>query len=74
MSSSEFFHQTLKAFPCVAILRGLDPEHALDIGQVLFDTGFRIIEVPLNSPDPLKSISLLANILKTEQLSGQGLS
>lgn len=47
----------------VAILRGLRPDEALDIGQALYDTGFEAIEVPLNSPDPLRSIELLAKAL-----------
>ncbi|QDG75378.1 2-dehydro-3-deoxy-6-phosphogalactonate aldolase [Labrenzia sp. PHM005] len=46
--------------PMIAILRGLAPEQALDVADALVDAGFRIIEVPLNSPDPLTSISLIA--------------
>ena len=46
----------LAELPLVAILRGLAPENALAIGQVLVDAGFRIIEVPLNSPRPFESI------------------
>ena len=44
----------------VAILRGLEPTRALDIGRVLHAAGIRVIEVPLNSPDPFKSIAALA--------------
>lgn len=43
----------------IAILRGLRPEEALDIGGALIEAGITKIEVPLNSPEPLKSIELL---------------
>jgi 2-dehydro-3-deoxyphosphogalactonate aldolase len=46
--------------PLIAILRGLTPAEAPDIGQVLVDSGFAIIEVPLNSPEPLQSIATLS--------------
>jgi len=46
--------------PLIAILRGLRPESAIDVADVLVETGFRIIEVPLNSPDPLMSIERIA--------------
>jgi len=45
--------------PLIAILRGLTPAEAPAIGQVLVDSGFAIIEVPLNSPEPLQSIATL---------------
>jgi 2-dehydro-3-deoxyphosphogalactonate aldolase len=44
----------------VGILRGLTPERAPDVGAVLVAAGFRVIEVPLNSPEPFESIKLLA--------------
>ncbi|MEI6201692.1 MAG: 2-dehydro-3-deoxy-6-phosphogalactonate aldolase [Enhydrobacter sp.] len=53
------FQNALHALPLVAILRGLKPTEAPAIGTVLFDAGFRLIEVPLNSPQPLESIALL---------------
>jgi 2-dehydro-3-deoxyphosphogalactonate aldolase len=54
------FEQAFAQCPLVAILRGITPNEAVAIGDALVDAGFRIIEVPLNSPDPLASISLLA--------------
>ena len=36
----------------IAILRGVRPDEAQAVGQVLYEAGFRVIEVPLNSPDP----------------------
>ena len=44
----------------VAILRGLTPDRAVETGRALVDAGFRSIEVPLNSPDPCRSIEILA--------------
>ena len=51
--------QALAQLPLIAILRGLTPAEAPAIGQALVDTGFAIIEVPLNSPEPLLSIAAL---------------
>lgn len=48
------------ALPLIAILRGVTPDEAVAIGQSLLDAGFRVIEVPLNSPQPLESIRRLA--------------
>lgn len=64
--------QALAVLPLVAILRGLMPENALAVGQVLIDAGFRIIEVPLNSPRPFESIALLAQAFGTRALVGAG--
>lgn len=64
--------QALAELPLVAILRGLAPENALPVGQVLIDAGFRIIEVPLNSPRPFESIGLLAKALGPRALVGAG--
>jgi 2-dehydro-3-deoxyphosphogalactonate aldolase len=44
----------------VAILRGVLPERVIDVSNVVYAAGFRVIEVPLNSPDPFKSIAALA--------------
>lgn len=56
----------------IAILRGVVPERVVRIGQILFDAGMRIIEVPLNSPRPLESIALLAKNFGHECLCGAG--
>ncbi len=47
------------ALPLIAILRGVRPDEVVAIGQSLVDAGFRVIEVPLNSPQPLESIRRL---------------
>ncbi|WP_295138626.1 2-dehydro-3-deoxy-6-phosphogalactonate aldolase [uncultured Reyranella sp.] len=59
MTTIERFRAAMRELPLVAILRGLKPEEAPTIGDVLVEAGFRLIEVPLNSPRPLDSIALL---------------
>ena len=53
------FDKAWASLPLVAILRGLKPQEAEGMGAVLYDAGFRLIEVPLNSPRPLDSIASL---------------
>ena len=62
----------LADLPLVAILRGLKPENAEAVGQALVEAGFRIIEVPLNSPEPFRSIETLAKALPDDVLVGAG--
>ena len=57
------FRSLLSRHPLVAILRGLTPQEAVPVGRALVEGGFRIIEVPLNSPDPLASIRALVQEL-----------
>lgn len=45
--------------PLVAILRGVKPDEILDVAEALYSAGIRVVEVPLNSPDPLESIARL---------------
>jgi 2-dehydro-3-deoxyphosphogalactonate aldolase len=54
------FNAHMDRLPLVAILRGLKPEEALDMGHAIVNAGFHILEVPLNSPEPLRSIQILA--------------
>ena len=58
--------------PLVAILRGITPAEAVATGEALLDAGFRILEVPLNSPDPLRSIAQLSAALGDRALVGAG--
>jgi 2-dehydro-3-deoxyphosphogalactonate aldolase len=51
--------QAMAQLPLIAILRGLTPAEAPAIGEALVSSGFAIIEVPLNSPEPLQSIATL---------------
>jgi 2-dehydro-3-deoxyphosphogalactonate aldolase len=62
----------LTACPLIAILRGITPAEADAIGDVLFDAGVRIIEVPLNSPEPLVSIGRLAKRFGDRAVIGAG--
>ena len=62
----------LQAHPVVAILRGITPDTVLDVTQVLFDAGFRVIEVPLNSPQALRSIETIHRVLGQRVLVGAG--
>ncbi len=62
----------LTAAPLVAILRGVTPDTVVAIGQALYDAGFRAIEVPLNSPDPLDSIARLSAHFGDDCLTGAG--
>jgi len=62
----------LRRCPFVAILRGIGPAEAEAVGEALLDEGFGILEVPLNSPDPLRSIRLLADRFGDRTLVGAG--
>jgi 2-dehydro-3-deoxyphosphogalactonate aldolase len=72
MNPAATFRSYFDACPLIAIIRGVRPEEAAEIGQALFDAGIRIIEVPLNSPDPLVSIGRLASALGDRALIGAG--
>lgn len=56
----------------VAILRGLDPAEAQAVGESLYASGFRALEVPLNSPEPLESIEILRRVLPADAVVGAG--
>ena len=60
MTPFETFSTALRELPLVAILRGLPPADALAVGGALVAEGWQLIEVPLNSPEPLTSIAALA--------------
>lgn len=66
------FNELMAKFPMVAILRGIKPEEVVEHTQVLIDSGFRLIEVPLNSPDAFTSIRLLQRAFGQQALIGAG--
>lgn len=66
------FDSAFAALPLVAILRGIRPDEVEAVGIALYEAGFRLIEVPLNSPQPLESIALLARSLPPDALVGAG--
>jgi 2-dehydro-3-deoxyphosphogalactonate aldolase len=66
------FAAAMSDLPLVAILRGVRPDEAVDLGTSLYESGFRLIEVPLNSPNPMDSISALRRALPEDALVGAG--
>lgn len=62
----------MEALPLVAILRGITPQEAVPVGEALFAAGFRMIEVPLNSPRPFESIARLVKGLSHAAVIGAG--
>lgn len=62
----------LHHLPLIAILRGIRPAEVEHIALSLYRQGFRLIEVPLNSPDALRSIEILRDCLPADALFGAG--
>ncbi|MBU2878969.1 MULTISPECIES: 2-dehydro-3-deoxy-6-phosphogalactonate aldolase [Aliiglaciecola] len=58
--------------PLIAIIRGVTPDNVIDVAGILIEEGFTMIEVPLNSPDPLTSIRALVKEFGSEYLIGAG--
>ena len=58
--------------PLIAILRGIKPEETADIVGALIETGFTAIEIPLNSPEPFRSIKIAAKMAPADCLIGAG--
>ncbi|WP_031361322.1 2-dehydro-3-deoxy-6-phosphogalactonate aldolase [Caballeronia sordidicola] len=58
--------------PLIAILRGVTPADAADHGRALYEAGFRIMEVPLNSPQPFDSIAAIRQVLPADAIVGAG--
>lgn len=66
------FEEAFNTCPLLAILRGVETNQAIPVANALFYAGFRLIEVPLNSPKPLESISLLATHFAGRAIIGAG--
>lgn len=64
--------KVLSQTPLIAILRGVRPAEAVDIAQALLDGGFLCVEVPLNSPEPFRSIALIRERFDGRLVSGAG--
>lgn len=72
MSAVEEFRQRFAECPLVAIIRGVTPDEVEGIGEALVRGGIRIIEVPLNSPNPLESIRRLSGAVADRAIVGAG--
>ncbi|PSC03537.1 2-dehydro-3-deoxy-6-phosphogalactonate aldolase [Alsobacter soli] len=72
MSFRPAFDDAYARCPLIAILRGLKPDEGVAVGEALVSAGFTILEVPLNSPEPLDSIGRLAKALAGRAVVGAG--
>lgn len=72
MSAVEDFRRHFAECPLVAIIRGVTPGEAKAIAGALYEGGIRIIEVPLNSPQPFESIRTIADAYGDRALVGAG--
>ncbi len=72
MNPGQELPRRLAECPLVAIIRGVTPDEVEAVGQAIYDAGIRIIEVPLNSPDPFQSIARLARRFGDRALIGAG--
>jgi 2-dehydro-3-deoxyphosphogalactonate aldolase len=72
MNPKELLHRYLDECPLIAILRGVTSGECEAIGEAVYEGGLRIIEVPLNSPEPLRSIERLAKRFGDRALVGAG--
>jgi 2-dehydro-3-deoxyphosphogalactonate aldolase len=72
MNGREELKRWMAQCPLVAIIRGVTPDEVEAIGAAVWDAGIRIIEVPLNSPDPMTSIARLSAALGDKALVGAG--
>ena len=72
MNAAKDFRTYLAECPLVAIIRGVTPADAEAIAGAIYDAGMRIIEVPLNSPEPFESIRIIAERFGDRVLVGAG--
>ena len=72
MNTSLDFKHAFDRFPLVAILRGITADEVEAVGDALVSAGFTLLEVPLNSPEPLVSIERLARHLEGRAVVGAG--
>ncbi len=70
--ATQTFQQALQACPLIAVLRWISPDEVESVAEVLIDSGFRLLEVPLNSPSPYVSIEKLVRRFEGDALIGAG--
>jgi 2-dehydro-3-deoxyphosphogalactonate aldolase len=66
------FDDAFREMPVIAILRGITPSEVVETTSALYKAGVRIVEVPMNSPEPLESIELLAKNFGGQLICGAG--
>ena len=66
------FFSVIEKHPLIAILRGIKPTEVVDVAEILIEKDFKIIEIPLNSPDPIRSIELLTHYFENHAIIGAG--
>ena len=66
------FETLLEACPLVAILRGITPDEVTAVCDVLFDSGIKLLEIPLNSPNAFESIAIAVEHCGERQMVGAG--
>jgi 2-dehydro-3-deoxyphosphogalactonate aldolase len=71
-SNHAAFDTAFLSCPVIAILRGIRPDEAVAVGEALLEAGITIIEVPMNSPEPLVSIARMAGALGGRAVIGAG--
>lgn len=62
----------VRELPLVAILRGITPDEIVATADALLDAGIKVVEVPLNSPSAIESISKLSNAFRNRLITGAG--
>lgn len=72
MSHLSTFDAAFARCPLVAILRGVTPDEIVPVGEALIAAGFTLIEIPLNSPDPIESIARLSQVAGDRAMIGAG--
>ena len=66
------FDTAIQTCPLVGILRGLTPDRAKIVGETLYQSGLRVLEVPINSPSPYESIAIMRQSLPADCIVGAG--
>jgi 2-dehydro-3-deoxyphosphogalactonate aldolase len=72
LSDTPTLQMWLDRCPLIAILRGITPDEVVEIGAALEEAGIAIVEVPLNSPEPMDSVRRLASHFAGRMLVGAG--
>lgn len=66
------FEEIFREVPLTAILRGVRPHEILPVADSLYSAGVRIVEIPMNSPEPLESLRLLTDAYRDRMICGAG--